>query len=359
MPGTLVLAALLAAPQAGDRPWLVNARVETRSVRSGLAATVGDLVGSRPGPLWIGYAVPAVGDGQTCCWSSTDDVGGARCPGCRLEGGGAFALPAAEGGTVRLEGSREIAVLLRAESGRVMKVRSVSLGCALDGGGLPFHWLTGVRPPESLAYLASLVDGVVVVEGGTPGKGLTGPALAAIAHHDDPDADARLESFVAPSRPERLRKQAAFWMGNARGRRGYQTLRRLVRNDADPRFREHAVFALTQSREPEAVETIVEVARRDESARVRGQALFWLAQKAGRKAATAITAAIHDDPETEVKKKAVFALSQLPKDEGVPLLIQTARTHRNPAVRKQALFWLGQSQDPRALALFEEILLKR
>jgi HEAT repeat protein len=65
---------------------------------------------------------------------------------------------------------------------------------------------------------------------------------------------------------------------------------------------------------------------------------------------------VEDDPETAVKKKAVFALSQLPKDEGVPLLIDLARKNANPAVRKQAMFWLGQSEDPRALAFFAEVL---
>jgi len=52
----------------------------------------------------------------------------------------------------------------------------------------------------------------------------------------------------------------------------------------------------------------------------------------------------------------VFALQQLPSGEGVPILIQVARANRNPAVRKQAMFWLGQSNDPRALAFFEEVL---
>jgi len=55
----------------------------------------------------------------------------------------------------------------------------------------------------------------------------------------------------------------------------------------------------------------------------------------------------------------VFALSQLPKDEGVPKLIELARTNKNAEVRKQAFFWLGQSKDPRAVAFFEEVLLKR
>jgi hypothetical protein len=60
----------------------------------------------------------------------------------------------------------------------------------------------------------------------------------------------------------------------------------------------------------------------------------------------------HDDP----RNAAVFALSQLRHQEGVPALLQIARSHRDPFVRKQALFWLGESGDPRALALFEDIL---
>jgi len=76
-------------------------------------------------------------------------------------------------------------------------------------------------------------------------------------------------------------------------------------------------------------------------------------------ATTAASAgAIENDPETEVKVRAVFALSQLPKDESVPLLIGLARANKNPQVRKQAMFWLGQSKDPRALAFFEDVLLK-
>jgi HEAT repeat protein len=72
----------------------------------------------------------------------------------------------------------------------------------------------------------------------------------------------------------------------------------------------------------------------------------------------AIARSIEDDPETGVKKKAVFALSQLPQDEGVPLLLRAARTNRNPVVRREAMFWLGQSEDPRALAFFAEILAR-
>ena len=85
----------------------------------------------------------------------------------------------------------------------------------------------------------------------------------AIAFHADPSADAVLERFLAAGQPLELRKQAAFWMGQARGERGYQALKRVLREDEDRRLREHAIFALTQSHEPGAVDAIIETARRD------------------------------------------------------------------------------------------------
>ena len=89
----------------------------------------------------------------------------------------------------------------------------------------------------------------------------------------------------------------------------------------------------------------------------RRDAVFWLGQMAG-DAVTANLAqlAAEDTVDRAVRESAVFALSQRPKDEGVPALIHVAQTNRDPAVRKRALFWLGQSNDPRALNLFESIL---
>jgi HEAT repeat protein len=100
----------------------------------------------------------------------------------------------------------------------------------------------------------------------------------------------------------------------------------------------------------------VALARNGQSSGVRSQALFWVAQRAGNKAVGVITDALDKDPDTEVKKRAVFALSQLPKDEGIPKLIEVARNNRNPEVRRQAMFWLGQTNDPRALKFFEDVL---
>jgi hypothetical protein len=89
----------------------------------------------------------------------------------------------------------------------------------------------------------------------------------------------------------------------------------------------------------------------------RRTAVFWLSQAAGEAATRALDSiAVDDRGDREVRKQAVFALSQRSGNEGVPALIRIARTNSDPELRKTALFWLGQSDDPRAIDLFEEIL---
>jgi hypothetical protein len=89
----------------------------------------------------------------------------------------------------------------------------------------------------------------------------------------------------------------------------------------------------------------------------RRQAVFWLSQAAGDAATKGLDSVAADTGgDIEIRKHAVFALSQRPSTEGVPVLIRIARTNRHPELRKTALFWLGQSEDPRALTLFEELL---
>ena len=347
---------------AAQEPRVVNARMRTASAAAGLASTFRSIQAGESGPIWIGYAVPVVpGEHRMCCNGSIGDSSEEACGRCRLEDRkGEFIGQSANGPDAKqakLEASPSFLVLYRVAAGKVEKIRTFSPECELDAGGLPLIWLTGVQPAESVAWLSTFAKAAGAgAEGEDDEEHLGSSALTAIAFHADNSAERALEGFAAAGQSERVREHAAFWLGEARGRQGYEALARLLRDDADEHFREKAVFALYVSKEPEAVDAIIGVAHHDSSAHVRGQALFWLAQRAGKKAEATITEAIENDPETEVKKRAVFALSQLPKDEGVPLLIQVAKTNTNGVVRKQAMFWLGQSHDPRALAFFEEVL---
>ena len=344
-------------PQSSGKPQFANAKVEERAVQASLSQEVDSWEKSALHAQWLGYAVPAVnGDRRTCCGNSGDDWNGGKCGPCRLEDGKSGTNYNLKGGDVKLEGPTGLVVLLRAENGKIGKIRAVSDDCTLDAGGLQVTWLTGAKAAESVALLERFVDSKELDERG--GERLSRSALMAIAMHGDTSADQAFAKFTAPDRPEGMRKEAAFWAGEARGSAGFQLLKRMAKGDPSPEVRAHVTFALSISRESGAIDEMIRMAHEDSSTQVRGQALFWLAQKAGKKASSAISGAIENDPDTEVKKKAVFALSQMPKDEGVPKLIQVAETNRNPEVRKQAMFWLGQSNDPRALEFFEKVLSK-
>jgi HEAT repeat protein len=358
--GLLLGAAASVAAQTGQdqAPRVENARMDHRTIAGPLPGEFSTLVGQASSPEWIGYAVPQVdGEHQQCCGDYHGNHSGADgvCGTCRLEDRGKNATYATEiSGKVRLEQSGLIAVLFRVEQKHVGRIRAVSHECALDVGGLPFVWLNGVKPGESVALLKSFVSSESLDSEGD--RSVSQAALFAIAIHGDPAADRALESFVVPSQPDKLRREAAFWLGAARGKAGVAVLQRMAAGDPSPDVRAQVAFALSLSHEQVALDEMIRMAKNDQSAHVRSQALFWLAQKAGNKAVGTITSAVNDDPDTEVKKRAVFALSQLPKDDGVPRLIEVARSNRNPAVRKQAMFWLGQSNDPRALAFFEQVL---
>jgi HEAT repeat protein len=105
---------------------------------------------------------------------------------------------------------------------------------------------------------------------------------------------------------------------------------------------------------------LVRLARdRQVPGQTRRSAVFWVSQAAEAAATRGLDALVGEDTiDREVREQAVFALSQRPREEGVPVLIRIAQSHRDPEIRKKAIFWLGQSNDPRALALFEQLLTR-
>ena len=246
---------------------------------------------------------------------------------------------------------QNIDVLLRLDHGQIVRIRPVMAGCRLDAGGVPFTWLTGVKPEESVAFLSGLAT-----QSAESNSRVVDGALLSISYHATPEATRALSDIASSTAPMHLREQAAFWLGVQRGHEGFLALQNLEKRITETAFREKLTFDFSQNSDPGAEDELLHMAKFDPDPKVREQALFWLAQKAGKKATAALTGAIQDDPETDVKKKAVFALSQLPKDESIPQLIHVADTNSNPAVRKEAFFWLGQSHDPRALAYLEQVL---
>jgi len=339
----------IAVAMLAQQPRVSDAQFRVEPMGQTLAPTV-DRVRHSSDQLWLGYEVPSVpGVHVSSCsnWSNSSESDDGCCGEYRLED--EFSMH--HSGDDKT--ARNVYILYRFEKGDLLKVRSVGAGCHLNAGGVNFAWLEGVKPEESIAFLADLVNQTSQIH-----KVLE-QALLAISFHASPEATRALEQIASSSAAEHTREQAAFWLGVQRGHDGFVALKSLENKSTDDaRFREKLTFDFTQNSDPGAEDELLHMAKFDADGKVRGQALFWIAQKAGKRATGALTDAIQNDPETDVKKKAVFALSQLPKDEGIPQLIHVADTNSNLAVRKDAFFWLGQSQDPRALAYLEQVLKK-
>jgi HEAT repeat protein len=279
---------------------------------------------------WIGYSVLGTGNfhSNDCGYCSLGDENGRSFSGSREP-----------------QPASDAMILYRVEDGRVERIHVYSSGCSVDGAGRSVTWIENVDPKASIRYLETLIDDT------------RHQALAALASHADESATDVLDRIAHSNRSTGTRGDALFWLGIARGHRGYEIVRSITTNLNEPSaLREKGIFAMMQSHQPEAVDDVLRIAKHDESSHVRGQALFWLAQAAGKKAAAALRDAVDNDPDASVKDKAVFGISQLPDDQSIPMLADLMRNHRSPSVRKKAAFWLGQKNDPRAFAAIEDFL---
>lgn len=336
-----LLAALVVSslPVLALEPPIRDARIELAAGTDPAAA----VAAAGAEPTWIGWTTSSVSaDARLCCGF---DHG--RVRGCSLadEDGGL----SADRHDRRPETTGELVVLAEACEGRVRRLRLVTPDCPVDGAGKRVVWLGRVETDRSLELVERLVD--------SPDDEVAEPALSAVAFHAGERPDRFLDRVANDAaRPGGEREQALFWAGHLRGARGYELLDRFLASGADADLRSHALFALTQSADPRASGRLKEASARDRSDEVRGQGLFWLAQSEAPEAAAWIRARIDADPSAEVREQAVFALSQL--DDGADHLLALMRSSRDPAVVRQAFFWLGQSEDPRAIAAIEEVLLR-
>ena len=226
----LAFAGLMAAQTS---PVVTNGQVETRAFSGDLAA---QLKSDRA--AWFGYAIKTERKSHNWC------EGRQQSP-------------------VQLEGSDTAALLYRVENNQIQKLKLYTLDCALDVGGLPFIWLTGVSAEASLGYL----------------KGLsTDQAIFAISQHAGPEATDILIDKAKHATPAHVREQALFWLAQRAGAKSAATIVDAITNDPDTDVKKKAVFALSQLPADEGIPKLIDVARTQRNPEVRKQAFFWLGQ---------------------------------------------------------------------------------
>lgn len=160
--------------------------------------------------------------------------------------------------------------------------------------------------------------------------------------------------------PKDLREEAIFWIGQRRSEENAQFLRQLFGRTASEAAREKILFSLAQMKGFGTEAFILEqVANTKLPMETRKQALFWAGQ--GNGVTTAQLAGIYDrSPESDMRDQVIFVIAQRGNRDSAALdkLIEIARTDRDREMRKKAVFWLGQSKDPKAAKLLQEMIEK-
>jgi hypothetical protein len=272
----MTLLALLAAvlptqaPATAAPAQVRNAVFRPHAPARGLAGELDALVSRSREPAWIGWTVPADREAAMCCFEHVRGVPRGGC--CALEEREQARFvngSPADQQAAPLEAVAEIRVLVRAEHGRVDRVRAYSPDCVLDFGGRPLHWLGDARPGESVATLSRLVGSQDLD---------ADDALSTLAAHAGPEADAALEGFARRAAEREVRGQALFWMAQRAADKAAGAILRAAREDPDSEVRKQALFALSELPNGTGIPHLIEVARSHRDRELRRTAFFWLGE---------------------------------------------------------------------------------
>jgi HEAT repeat protein len=158
--------------------------------------------------------------------------------------------------------------------------------------------------------------------------------------------------------PAERRQEAVFWLGQRKSEENAKFLRDLFGRTTDDAVREKILFSMSQMRGMGNDAFILDQAANARlPMELRKQALFWAAQ--GKEVTTAQLAGIYDkNADAEMRDQVIFVLSQRGNSDtqAVDKLLDIAKTEKDRDLRKKAIFWLGQSKDPRAAKLLQELI---
>ena len=260
---------------------IANANVDTRSLTTTLEREV-QSIASQGRSVWIGYRTAMIpGERHMCCSDSLANTGSC-CGICRLESGGGVTMT--RGGDsstgasrIVLEPPSEILIMARVENGAIIRLRTFTPDCDIDGSAMPIVWLENVRPADSEAWLTTLARTDSAGDRDRESR-VVRPAISALAVHPSQSAVTTLLSLARDDRRTGIRSHALFWLSQRAGQQAASAISNAIENDPEIEVKRRAVFALSQLPAAEGVPLLIQLARTHRNVEVRRQAMFWLGQ---------------------------------------------------------------------------------
>jgi HEAT repeat protein len=246
--------------------------------------------------------------------------------------------------------TRSLAVFLLRDpaSNQITRMEIYNLERKREYSGYPVYWLGRANNEESLNYLRALAAAA-------PLDMLSERAVLGIALHDDSRVAGMLKSFVTTSPNQRIRSSSVYWLGQVGGEQAF--LATLVRNESEDRkLRRSAAYAIGQSHDRGTMATLQSLYENLKDPEVRRSVISAAGNSDEEQPAfTFLLALAKNESDWESRRTAVRQLGHFPRDEAADELMKIYTNDSNLEVRRAALRSLAETKSARAQTRLLEI----
>jgi len=211
------------------------------------------------------------------------------------------------------------------------------------------YWIAHQNREEAVETLIRLYDGEKTSE-------LKDRMLYWLAHSDNERAGSKVVEVARGDDSPELRDRAIYWVAHRGGQQAFGPLNELYGAEKDPAIKERILYWFAHSGDPRSRAKVDEIARADASPELRERAIYWIAHRSGPEATDALARLYDELKEEETKKRILYWLSHRGGKAGLQKLFTVARSGPSQSLRERAVYYLGQSKDPEAIKLIEQIL---
>jgi HEAT repeat protein len=246
--------------------------------------------------------------------------------------------------------TRSLAVfLLREPAGnQITRLEIYNLERKREYSGYPVYWLGRANNEESLNYLRAIAAA-------TPLDSLSERAVIGIAVHDDARVGGMLKNFIISSPNQRIRSSAVYWLGQTGGEMTF--LASLVRNESeDKKLRRSAAYAIGESHDRGTVATLKSLYEESKDAEIRRGVIAAAGHSDEEQLAFPFLLGVaKNEADWESRRTAVRQLGHFQRDDTVDELSRIFTSDSHVDVKKAALRSMAETKSPKAQARLLEI----
>lgn len=239
-----------------------------------------------------------------------------------------------------------VRVVATYEAGRLTKIKTY-VGGRWRPAGSDVTDAGTVSTRDAVDYLL----GIARTQAGKP----AGEAIYPVTLADSVDIAQPIYSIAKDEgRPNEVRDQAIFWLGQGRAGGG-DYLRSLYTRVHSDELKDKIIFSMSQQKDAASQKWLVNlVSNQSESIENRKKALFWAGQTGT--SIEQLTSLYGRMDEREMKDQMIFVFSQRHERVAIDKLMDIAKNDKDRDARKKAMFWLGQSHDARVSAFLSDMI---